>query len=148
LAARLRSGESFVLFAEGTSTDGLALQPFKTTLLSVAEPWVLDCPIAVQAVTLAYVRLADGTPIGPTNCHLYAWYGEGEFLPHLLRMLHLDGVQIHVVLHEPVLSWSVQSRKVLGRQLHDQVALGLVLNRGRPMVEEPKQDPARMAEAR
>jgi 1-acyl-sn-glycerol-3-phosphate acyltransferase len=147
LAARLRLGESFVLFAEGTSTDGLALRPFKTTLLSVAEPWVLDRPVAVQAVTLAYARLADGTPIGPTNCHLYAWYGESEFLPHLLRMLHLDGVQMHVVLHEPVLSWSMQSRKVLGRQLHDQVALGLVLSQERPVAEDPTQDPARTAEA-
>ena len=39
---------------EGTSTNGLAVRRFKTTLLSVAEPWVLDCPVAVQAVTLAY----------------------------------------------------------------------------------------------
>ena len=76
LAARMRAGESFILFAEGTSTDGLAVRRFKTTLLSVAEPWVLDCPVAVQAVTLSYVRLADGTPIGRANCDLYAWHGD------------------------------------------------------------------------
>ena len=54
LAARMRAGESFVLFAEGTSSDGLGVRPFKTSLLSVAEPWILDCPVAVQPVTLAY----------------------------------------------------------------------------------------------
>jgi hypothetical protein len=61
LAARLRAGESFILFAEGTSTDGLDVLPFKTSLLSVAEPWVLDRPIAVQPVTLAYRRLRCGS---------------------------------------------------------------------------------------
>lgn len=122
LAARMRAGENFILFAEGTSTDGLGVRRFKTTLLSVAEPWILDCPIAVQAVTLAYVRLADGTPIGPENCDRYAWHSDAAFVPHLRQLLHEDGVEIRIVLHEPVLSWSVQSRKVLGRQLQGQVA--------------------------
>ncbi len=125
LAARMRAGESFILFAEGTSTNGLGVKRFKTTLLSVAKPWILDCPIAVQAVTLAYVRLADGTPIGPENCDRYAWHGDSAFVPHLRQLLHEDGVEIRVVLHEPVLSWSVQSRKVLGRQLQGQVAEAL-----------------------
>lgn len=125
MAARMRAGESFILFAEGTSTDGLGIRPLKTSLLSVAEPRVLDCPIAIQPVTLAYVRLADGTPIDRANCHLYAWYGEDEFLPHLGRMLRLDGVELRVVLHEPVLSWSVRSRKTLGRELHAELARGL-----------------------
>lgn len=44
LAARMREDQSFILFAEGTSTDGLSVRPFKTSLLSVAEPWILDCP--------------------------------------------------------------------------------------------------------
>ncbi len=139
LAARMRAGESFVLFAEGTSTDGLGVRRFKTSLLSVAEPWVLDCPVAVQAVTLAYVRLADGTPIGPGNCDLYAWHGDAAFLPHLLGVLRADGVEVRVALHEPVLSWSVQSRKALGRQLHGQVAEALARCRaaaGHDAVEE------------
>ena len=65
LAARMREGESFILFGEGTSSNGLDVRPIKTSLLSVAEPWILDCPIAVQPITLAYSRLADGTPVGP-----------------------------------------------------------------------------------
>ncbi len=122
LAARMRANESFVLFAEGTSTDGLSVHRLKTSLLSVAEPWILDCPVAVQAVTLAYVRLADGTLVGPSNCDLYAWHGDAELLPHLWNVLQRTGVELQVSIHEPVLSWSVQSRKVLGRQLRDELA--------------------------
>jgi 1-acyl-sn-glycerol-3-phosphate acyltransferase len=98
-------------------------------LLSVAEPWVLDCPVAVQAVTLAFVRLADGTPITAGNGDLYAWHGDAALVPHLWNVLKLDGVELRIVLHEPVLSWSVQSRKVLGRELADQIARTLASSR-------------------
>jgi 1-acyl-sn-glycerol-3-phosphate acyltransferase len=129
LAARMRQGESFILFGEGTSSDGLAVRPIKTSLLSVAEPWVLDCPIAVQPVTLIYARLADGTPIGPTNCDHYAWHSDAEFAPHLWSVLQLGGVEIRVVAGEPVLSWSVTSRKLLGRELRRQLSGELARSR-------------------
>ena len=125
LAGRMRNGESFVLFGEGTSTDGLHVRPIKTSLLSVAEPWIVDCPVAVQPVTLAYTGLADGTAFGPGNCDLYAWYSDAEFLPHLWRVLQLDGVQVQVVAGDPVLSWSVKSRKRLGSEVHAQLLAAL-----------------------
>jgi hypothetical protein len=33
----------------------------------------------------------------------------------------MDGVEVHTVLDEPVLSWSVQSRKTLGRDLREKI---------------------------
>jgi 1-acyl-sn-glycerol-3-phosphate acyltransferase len=122
LAARMRLGESFVLFGEGTSSNGLSVLPIKTSLLSVAEPWILDCAVAVQPVTLAYVRLGDGTPIDAGNCDLYAWHSEAEFLPHLWGSMQACGVEIQVIVGQPVLSWSVRSRKPLGRELRLQLA--------------------------
>lgn len=129
LAARLRRGESFVLFAEGTSSSGLDVLPLKTSLLSVAEPWVLDRPVAVQPVVIAWRRLADGTPIGPDNAGLYGWWGEATFLPHLWRVLHEDGVEVAVRIGEPVLSWSVVSRKRLGPELRAWLRAGLAAAR-------------------
>ncbi len=125
LAARLRAGESFILFAEGTSTNGLGVLPLKASLLSVAEPWVLDRPIGVQPVTLAYRRLRCGTPITAANCHRYAWFGDDELVPHLWAMLHDDGCVIEVVFGAPVVSWSVSSRKLLGRDLHQTISAEL-----------------------
>ena len=129
LAARMRQGESFILFGEGTSSNGLGVRPIKTSLLSVAEPWILDCPIAVQPLTLAYARLADGTPIGRGNCDLYAWHSDADFMPHLWSALQLAGVEIHVVAGDPVLSWSVKSRKALGRELRGQLGAQLARSR-------------------
>lgn len=130
LAERMRWGESFVLFAEGTSTDGLDLAPLKTSLLSVAEPWILDRPIAVQPLTLTYLRLADGSLIDASNADRYAWWGDTEMLPHLLRLLCLPGAEIVVQLGAPVLSWEVSSRKALGRALHAEIRSTLQDARG------------------
>jgi len=130
IAARMRDDESFILFAEGTSTNGLAVKPFKTSLLSVAEPWVLDRPVAVQAVVLAYNRLADGTPVSLANCDLYAWYADMPFMPHLWEVLRQPGLDVELEFQEPVLSWSVTSRKLLGRALRAEVAARLAVLRG------------------
>lgn len=119
IAARMRGGESFILFPEGTSSNGLGVLPFKTSLLSVMEPWIMDCPVAAQPVSIHYRRLADGRPYDAATCDLYAWYGDMEFAPHLWAVAQGPGLEVEVRLHEPVLSWSVKSRKVLGPALRD-----------------------------
>lgn len=121
LAARLRCGESFVLFGEGTSTNGMDVKPFKTSLLSVAEPWVLDRPVAVQPVTVVYLRLVDGTPLEEANASLYAWWANADLMPHLWRMLQLEGCVIELRIGAPVISWAVTDRKVLARELRTEV---------------------------
>lgn len=125
LAARLRAGESFILFAEGTSSDGLEVLPLKTSLLSVAEPWVLDRSIAVQPVTLAYRRLRSGEPFTAGNCRRYAWCGDDALLPHLWALLHDHGCVVEVVFGEPVISWAVSNRKRLGKELRWTIAAQL-----------------------
>lgn len=126
LGQAMRAGHSFVLFAEGTSTDGLGVLPFKTSLLSVAERGVVDRPIAVQAVTLAYTSWRDGTPIDRSNRDLYAWYGDATLLPHLWRVLQAPGVTIEVGLSSPELSWAVRCRRRLGQELHATISRQLL----------------------
>ena len=125
IAVRMRRGESFVLFAEGTSSNGLAVRPLKTSLMSVVEPWVLDGPVAAQSVTLAYTRLADGRPHDRTTCDLYAWYDEMPFVPHLGAVLAAEGCTVVLRLHEPVMSWSVASRKDLAPRCRDEITSSL-----------------------
>lgn len=132
LAARMRAGESFVLFGEGTSTDGTSVRPLKTSLLSVAEPWVIDQPVAVQPVTLVFRRLADGTPIDRDNAHLYGWWGDMELVPHLWNVMRRPGLVLEVRLGAPVLSWSVASRKELGRALRQEIEGTLIRARTAP----------------
>jgi len=119
LARRMTEGESFILFAEGTSTRGLSMKPFKTSLFSVAEPWILARPIAVQPVTICYARLADGAAIDTGNAERYAWVDDAPLLPHLWNVLKEGGVEVSIVFGEPVMSWSVGSRKALAAAVRE-----------------------------
>jgi 1-acyl-sn-glycerol-3-phosphate acyltransferase len=131
IAAGMEGGESYVLFAEGTSSNGLAVgRSFKTSLLSVVEPGIVKgASTAAQAVTLSYLRLADGTPVTPENCDLHAWHSEMEFVPHLWEVLRRGGAEILVDFHEPVTSAGVASRKVLGPALKGAIAARLAERR-------------------
>ena len=131
LAARLRAGHDVILFPEGTSTDGRSIERFKSTLFGAAEPRILDRPVAVQPVTLAYVALADGTPIDAGNAGRYAWFGEALFAPHLFGVMGDRGCRIQLVFHEPVLSWEIQCRKALARHAQKVIGAELSGRRGR-----------------
>ena len=137
LAARLEAGQNVVLFPEGTSTDGLGVHPFKSALFAAVEGNAPSRPLAVQPVTLAYVALADGTPIGAEEAGRYAWFGETLFAPHLLAALCSDGCRVDLVLHEPVLSWEVEDRKQLARQAQALIAREVALRRMAAMADDP-----------
>ncbi|MEZ5848730.1 MAG: lysophospholipid acyltransferase family protein [Geminicoccaceae bacterium] len=122
LARRLRA-ESVLLFPEGTSSDGRTVLPFKSSLFSVAEPWIMDRPIAVQPISLRHAAFLDGTPMTPENAGLYAWVDDARLLPHMWQMLALPGLHIIMSFGEPVMSWKVKGRKPLARFMRNEVAM-------------------------
>jgi 1-acyl-sn-glycerol-3-phosphate acyltransferase len=137
IAARMLGGESFVLFAEGTSSNGLRVGRFKTSLLSCAEPGIVDRPVAAQGATLTYLRLADGTPITAENCDQYSWHSDMDFAPHLWDVLKRDGIEVVIDLHAAIPSHAVVSRKLLGPQLQTCVAERLRDRRQGPFERPP-----------
>src|ERR1041385_8976813 len=102
IAARLAAKEALILFAEGTSSDGNRVLPFKSALFSVADPngGAVAEALAVQPVSIAYTRL-DGMPIGRLLRPLLAWYGDMSMVPHLWTLLGLGIVEVVVEFHRP-----------------------------------------------
>jgi 1-acyl-sn-glycerol-3-phosphate acyltransferase len=125
LSARLQEGRnSLILFPEGTSSDGLGVLPFKSSLFSVAES--VGPTLPVQPVSLAYTRL-DGLPLGRGWRSHYAWYGDMD----LWMMLGLGRVTITVVYHPPVTLAQWGSRKGLAEHCEKAVRRGVIAaNRG------------------
>lgn len=126
IRARLEAGERLILFPEGTSTDGSAVAPFKSSLLDVAMPGSGgEGTVMVQPVSIAYPRYADGRPLtGPLRA-LYCWYGEATLLPHLLRLAGLRGARVEVRFHPPLRAADFPDRKALARHLYQVVAAGV-----------------------
>jgi lyso-ornithine lipid O-acyltransferase len=125
LAGRLRAGENLILFAEGTSSDGGRVLPFKSSLFAAVEHAPGGPAIRVQPVTIAYARLRGGLPIDYALRPLYAWYGDMELAPHLWAVLSLPGAVIEVRFHAPLVAAEFGSRKALARYAERQVADGL-----------------------
>jgi 1-acyl-sn-glycerol-3-phosphate acyltransferase len=97
VAGRLSKGDIIVLFAEGTSSDGNQVLPFRSALVGAAQRAIEEAGAAtVQPVAISYQRML-GLPLGRQHRPLVAWYGGADLLPHLKRVLSEGGIDVHVV---------------------------------------------------
>lgn len=140
VAARLDAGDSLVLFAEATSSDGTRLKPFKSALFGVAQNEVNGRSVVVQPVTIAYTHL-DEMPLGRAWRPYVAWYGEMEMAPHGWRLLGLGRLTATVIFHPPVSYAMFGTRKALAAHCERVIARGLAAAiGGRNVAPDPGAD--------
>jgi lyso-ornithine lipid O-acyltransferase len=117
---RLAGGALLALFPEGTSTDGLRVLPFRSSLFSVfCGPGALRGP-AVQPVTLIYRAPAGADPA------LHGWWGDMGFGPSLWQTLaRARQGDVEAVFHPPLDPADFADRKALARAAEAAVRGGL-----------------------
>lgn len=123
IAARISNGEPLVLFAEGTTSDGTLMLPFKSTLFAAAGMALAEGgteTVLIQPVAIAYTRL-HGLPMGRRHRASVAWIGDQDLLPHLLAMLRRGGIELEVHFGEPVEFRPGSSRKDAAREVEARV---------------------------
>jgi len=109
--ARLRAGHRLAFFPEGTSTDGMRLLPFKSTLFAAFYTHGLDHIMQIQPVTLRY-----HAPAG-RDVRFYGWWGDMTFAGHLLQVLACARPgRVEVIFHDPISVEAAQDRKHLAAQ--------------------------------
>ncbi|MCH8467331.1 MAG: 1-acyl-sn-glycerol-3-phosphate acyltransferase [Roseinatronobacter sp.] len=117
--ARLRAGHRLLFFPEGTSSDGLQVLPFKSTLFEAFFAPELRDFMNIQPVSICY-----HVPQGQ-DARLYGWWGDMDFARHFLRVLAQPRQgRIDLVFHTPmqVSEWS--DRKALAQACEDAVRAG------------------------
>jgi len=77
---RLKSGRSVILCAEGTTSDGSGILPFRTSLFAA-----VNAACVVQPVTLAYLA-ADGSALSPRRQREVAWIGDDDLVSGAARL--------------------------------------------------------------
>lgn len=122
---RLRSGDALVLFAEGTSSDGGRVLPFKTSLIAAAKPSKgagSEAPHSalVQTLAVVYTHL-HGLPLGRADRPLIAWYGDMEMGGHVWQLLKAGPIEVTVRFGAPVLLDDFPDRKALARHSETKV---------------------------
>ena len=116
---RLLAGHKLLFFPEGTSTDGLRVLPFKTTLFEAFFAQELRDQIAVQPVSLHYTA--------PDGCdpRIYGWWGDMSFGGHLVMLMALPRQGgVRVTYHEPLKVAGFANRKALALACEQAVRTG------------------------
>jgi 1-acyl-sn-glycerol-3-phosphate acyltransferase len=112
----LAEGQGVILFAEGTSTQGAAVLPFKSALLEQASR---------AGFAVSYAALSYRAPEGQPPAHLsVCWWGEMTFLKHLFVLLHLSEIRASVRFGPERIREG--NRKTLASKLHRAVSLEFV----------------------
>ena len=124
LRERIAADQLLCFFPEGTSTDGLRVLPFKSSLFSAFFEEGQGTAIAIQPVTVSY-RPADRSGL---PAQVYGWWGDMAFEPHIWALLTRSfGGQVDVRFHDAVKASSFADRKLLAEHCYVQVAEGMKL---------------------
>jgi 1-acyl-sn-glycerol-3-phosphate acyltransferase len=125
LGARLAEGKNLIIFAEGTSSDGGAVLPFKSSVFGALKEAAGVKPLLIQPVTLVLLTV-DGRPCDQSSARdLYAYHGDMVLAPHLWRFAGLRGARLRMIFHEPIEIDGTADRKQLALRCHEIVASGL-----------------------
>jgi 1-acyl-sn-glycerol-3-phosphate acyltransferase len=150
MVRRLESGDILVLFAEGTSSDGGRVLPFRSALFGAVMPQGAACgpgdaaapspcrrKAAVQTLSIAYTHL-HGLPIGRAERPMVGWYGNMEMAGHAWALLRAGPLDVGIKIGPPLPLEAFQDRKALTRYTETEVRAGLLEllrgnNRHRPL---------------
>jgi 1-acyl-sn-glycerol-3-phosphate acyltransferase len=122
IANRLADGDPVVLFAEGTSSDGNRVLPFRSALVGAANDvgQIGGREVIVQPLSICYTGL-QGLPMGRQHRPVVAWYGDLDFLPHLKDYIDRGAVDAVVTFGDPMVYRTDSDRKALARALENTV---------------------------
>ena len=121
---RLESGETIVLFPEGTTNDGNQVLPFKSSLFGASQLEINGKPLKVQPVSIAYQKVW-GLPMSRARRTLFAWPGDIGFTEHLWRNLKSGPLDVAIHFHPATTISEAGCRKSLSKLCEEQVQEGL-----------------------
>lgn len=142
---RLKTGDAIVLFAEGTSSDGNQVLPFKTPLFAAVKPSLAngytDAGACVQTLAIAYTHL-HGIPLGRYGRPLVGWYGDMDMATHAWRLLKAGPLDVKIRIGPPAPLANFADRKDLARYSEAEVRQAVArLLRGRETDVASSPDP-------
>src|SRR6267378_7891985 len=118
IAGRLLGGDAVVLFAEGTSSDGNRVLPFRSALVGAVHHALGNTThhthVTVQPMSLAYIGFG-GVPMGRALRERVAWYGDADLMPHLMRVLASGAVDVTMSWGEATAYDMSADRKAIAR---------------------------------
>jgi 1-acyl-sn-glycerol-3-phosphate acyltransferase len=124
IGERFAQGDRVVLFAEGTSSDGNRVLPFRSSLVGavrmMANAETASTTVTIQPAAIAYTG-GNGLPLGRRHRPRVAWYGDLDLLPHLAEIIRRGAIDVTVSVGESIQAEADIDRKAMTRALEAQV---------------------------
>ena len=118
--ARLKTGHKLLFFPEGTSTDGLRVLTFKSTLFAAFFTPELQKNLWIQPVSVSYTQPTGEEP------RFYGWWGDMNFTKHVMKVLASGGRgSVLVTYHLPLKVSDFADRKALAMACEQAVLSGM-----------------------
>jgi len=122
IVQRLASGIPVMLFAEGTSSDGNRVLPFRSALMGAIKEASAraEAGILIQPMSICYTGL-NGIPMGRQHRPMVAWYGDLDFMPHIKELMRTGAPDAVISYGEPIAADGATDRKAMTRSLQGAV---------------------------
>lgn len=130
IAERLGMGDTVVLFAEGTSSDGNRVLPFLTSLFGAAKPPPASqvrppANAVIQPLSIVYTKL-HGIPLGYSDRPQVGWYGDMEMTSHAWELLQAGPLDVSIHIGHPIPLEDFKDRKALARHSEEEVRRNVI----------------------
>ena len=109
----ISKGDSIILFPEGTTSDGMRVLKFKSSLLTSLE----QKNILIQPIVIKYESI-NGIPLTRWLKPIIVWYGDMELKPHLINILKLFSIKAKIIVLPPLNGRDFTNRKDMTSALH------------------------------
>ena len=121
IAKRLNEGDAMVLFAEGTSTSGVHVKPFRSALLGAVQKAAGSGEtIHVQPVAIAYTHIS-GMPAFIDERDFTGFYGDMDLVSSLWPILKEGAIDVTICFGDPIIADKTTDRKQLSLALEERV---------------------------
>lgn len=115
LEESFKNGKNLILFAEGTTGDGMKILPFKSSLFKIAE----TVDLTIQPIKIDYSRI-NGLPVHRNERSKIAWIGEMDLVPHVKDLFSMGVIHVEVNVLEPI--GKTTDRKKIAVDCHNKIA--------------------------
>ena len=119
---KLKASENFIIFPEGTTSDGNGIKNFKSSMLECA--FDKNNEINIQPISICYSKL-NNIPMGIYLRRNIAWVGDTSMVAAMANFLRSGRITVDIIFHDLMSVNNFKNRKELAAHCEKQILSGL-----------------------
>ena len=119
---KLQEGENFIIFPEGTTSDGNGVIDFKSSMLECA--FDANDKINIQPISICYSKL-NNIPMGIYLRRNIAWVGDTSMVAAMVNFLRSGRITVDIIFHEIMNINNFENRKELALYCEKKILSGI-----------------------